>query len=96
MAKTSTTKKPKTRRVTFSIAAPEAGEIFLVGDFNNWAMGKHPMSRDGEGLWKKTVMLPPGIHEYKFLVDGEWREDPKNIQTCPNSFGSLNSVLYLT
>ena len=41
-------------------------------------------------------MLFPGNHEYKFLVDGQWREDPSNERLCPNCFGTYNSVINLS
>ena len=33
--------------------------------------------------------------EYKFVVDGEWRNDPNNDQVVHNSFGTLNNLLTL-
>ena len=86
----------KRQRVMFSLDATEAKEVNLMGDFNNWNPKMHPMKNDGNGIWSKTVMLYPGEHEYKFLVDGDWREDPQNDQSCPNCFGTQNSVLNLT
>ena len=85
----------KRRRVTFSIEAPSAEKVTLTGDFNEWNADKHPMKKQGNGLWNKTVMLQPGKYEYKFLVDGIWQEDPENQQTCANHFGTLNSILDL-
>jgi hypothetical protein len=41
-------------------------------------------------------MLFPRKYEYKFLIDGEWKEDPRNDKTYPNCFGTHNSVLDLT
>ncbi len=76
--------------------AAEAKEVILMGGFNNWGSEKHLMQKDENGMWNKTVMLYPGNYEYKFLVDGKWREDPKNNQTCLNCFGTQNSVLDLT
>ena len=86
----------KRRRVTFSFEAAEAKEVILMGDFNKWNQKKHPMRKDVNGIWSKTVIIPPGKYEYKFLVDGQWKEDPQNDQTCPNSFGTNNSVFNLT
>jgi hypothetical protein len=40
------------------------------------------------------VSLPPGRYEYKFIVDGEWVEDPK-ADSVPNEFGSRNSVIHV-
>jgi len=83
----------KRKRWTFSLEEAEAKEVFLMGDFNNWSPGKHPMQRDENGTWSKRVMLSPGGHEYKFLVDGQWKEDPRNNRRCPNSFGSYNNII---
>jgi len=55
-----------------------------------------PGETDGNGVWNKTVIIPPGKYEYKFLIDGDWREDPRNDQTCPNCFGTQNNLLNLT
>jgi 1,4-alpha-glucan branching enzyme len=95
MAKVKPKQKIKRRRVTFSLEAMEAKEVLLMGDFNDWTTKTHPMKRNGNGMWNKTVMLPVGTYEYKFLIDGHWRLDPQNNQTCLNSFGSQNNVLKL-
>ena len=73
--------------------APSAHEVSLGGDFNNWDAVSHPMKKDAKGVWKKTLVLAPGRYEYKFLVDGRWRNDPKNDKTCSNSFGTINNVI---
>jgi 1,4-alpha-glucan branching enzyme len=96
MSSVKSKQKIKRRRVKFSLKSDEAKEVVLMGDFNNWNPKKHPMQGDGEGAWNKTVVLSPGKYEYKFLIDGEWREDPQNDQTCTNSFGTKNSVFNLT
>ena len=96
MSKVISEQKIKRRRVTFSLEAVEAKEVILMGDFNNWNPKKHSMQSGGEGEWNKTVVLSPGKYEYKFLIDGEWREDPQNDQTCTNSFGTKNSIFNLT
>jgi 1,4-alpha-glucan branching enzyme len=95
MAKANSKEKIKRRRWTFSVEAAEAKEVFLMGDFNNWGPGKHAMRRDENGTWNKRVMLSPGDHEYKFLVDGQWTEDPRNNRRCPNCFGTYNSIISL-
>ena len=95
MAKAKSKKQIKRRKVTFSLDSSDAKEVILMGDFNNWNPKKHLMKNDGNGIWNKAVMLPPGNYEYKFLVDGEWKRDPNNEQTCPNCFGTYNSVFNL-
>jgi len=77
----------------FQLNAPDAGEVYLTGDFNNWDPRKHPMEKQESGVWKKTTMLFPGRYEYKFLVDGRWQTDPANDQMCWNRFGTQNNLI---
>ena len=93
MARSKSTKKTQKRRITFKVESSEAREVILVGDFNSWDESKHIMKRDDKGRWTKIVTLAPGNYEYKFLVDGQWQNDPSNDQIVPNSFGTLNNVL---
>jgi 1,4-alpha-glucan branching enzyme len=95
MATVKSKKKIKRKKVTFSINSTGAKEVILMGDFNNWNPKKHLMTQDGNGVWNKAVILPPGSYEYKFLVDGQWKEDPQNDQTRLNCFGSYNNILNL-
>jgi hypothetical protein len=44
------------------------------------------------GIWKKTVSLPQGEHQYRLLVDGQWRDDPECPRRRPNQFGGENCV----
>lgn len=85
----------KRKKVTFSIQAAGARQVILMGDFNNWNPKTHPMKKGGGGIWNKTVMLAPGQYEYKFLVDGQWQEDPHNGNTCANCFGTMNNIIDL-
>lgn len=41
------------------------------------------------------MMLEPGVYEYKFVINGEWKIDERNPNFVPNDIGSLNSVLEL-
>ena len=83
-------------KATFSIHIADAKEVYIAGTFNNWNPKKHLMHQIANGIWEKTVTVPPGIYEYKFLVDGQWKEDPKNELICLNCFGTRNSVIDLS
>ena len=89
-------KKPKRRRVTFTLEAPKANKVILMGDFNKWDAQIHPMKKNRSGVWEKITMLLPGRYEYRFLVDGQWWNDPKNDQVCPNCFGTQNNVMVIS
>jgi 1,4-alpha-glucan branching enzyme len=93
MAKKKASKKSSRRRVIFRLEEPSAENVILMGDFNSWDAKKHAMKRDEQGIWSKIVMLVPGRYEYKFLVDGDWRNDPANEHQAPNRFGTTNNVI---
>jgi 1,4-alpha-glucan branching enzyme len=87
---------PKRRRVTFSLEAPKAKQVTLLGDFNQWNAKTQPMKKNSKGKWNKTIMLVPGRYEYRFLVDGKWQNDPHNENVCPNCYGSDNNYLTIS
>jgi 1,4-alpha-glucan branching enzyme len=80
--------------VAFILDHPDACEVFLCGDFNQWVRESLRMiRRDRVGRWEKRLMLLPGRYEYKFVVDGQWMSDPHAPAEVPNPHGSFNSVL---
>jgi 1,4-alpha-glucan branching enzyme len=83
----------KKKRLIFSLEAPMAKEVTLMADFNKWDKKVHPMKKNNNGAWSKTVIVPLGRYEYKYLVDGEWWNDPKNQEICYNQHGTMNSVI---
>ena len=76
----------------FTITAPGASNVSLVGDFTNWQQHPLAMKPVGPGVWKVVVPLAPGTHHYRFLVDGEWRDDAECTLRVPNPFGTENAV----
>ena len=80
----------------FTLYAPEASEVHLVGDFNDWNGADYKLRRFKDGTWKKKVKLKPGRYEYRFVVDGDWWTDPENPDRQRNTFGSENSVATIT
>ena len=85
--------KIATKAVQFRYEAPEAGTVFIAGDFNNWDSHAAELKKDKSGVWKASLKLKPGRYEYKFWVDGEWRNDPSCHQCVPNKYGSANCVI---
>ena len=86
------TGKTSKHREKFTLDAPRAHEVILAGDFNDWSTNKHKMKRVDNGHWSRSILLPPGQYEYKFVVDGQWWDDPANPQKVPNAHGTLNSL----
>ncbi len=81
------------KRVRFVLEAPQAKKVLLAGDFTDWEKNARPMRRSGaDGTFTATVELPEGTHEYKYIIDGKWLEDPAS-ESVPNSFGTRNSII---
>ena len=76
------------RQQTFAFSAPAALSVQLVGDFTRVAERPINLQKGSDGVWLTTVELSPGTHHYRFLVDGQWRDDPECILRAPNPFGS--------
>lgn len=89
--KGSGTHEPR-KRVQFAFDAPEANDVAVTGSFCDWQI-LYPLKRQKSGDWKRTIDITPGRHEYRFVVDGEWREDPRSGDRVPNPYGGVNSVL---
>lgn len=85
----------KKKSVEFRLQAEPGKNIFLAGTFNNWNPIRMKQKDQEEGLYAITLHLPPGSHEYKFVVDDVWQIDFKNPETVQNDFGSMNSVVTL-
>ena len=77
---------------TFSFSAADATSVQLVGDFTQWQERPVNLQKGADGVWRTTVQLPVGTHHYRFLVDGEWRDDPACTLREPNPYGSENMM----
>ncbi len=61
---------------TFRLAGyPDARQVYLVGDFNNWNMFGTPLYQTEDG-WECKIELPKGRYVYKYIIDGYWTADP--------------------
>jgi 1,4-alpha-glucan branching enzyme len=80
------------RQQTFSFDAPEANQVQLVGEFTRWTERPINMEKDLEGVWRATVTLKQGRYRYRFIVDGQWCDDPECAVRESNPYGSHNAV----
>lgn len=70
---------------------PEATRVFIAGSFNDWGRST-PLAHTGRGIWAVELLLPPGRYEYRFIVDGQWVDDPNAVEATPSPFGGMNGV----
>jgi len=86
--------RPVRKRVSFRFEGTPGSEVRLAGSFNNWDPSAHLLSpQQGNGTYVAMLLLSPGRHEYKFVVDGKWLIDPFCVETVPDGHGAKNSVI---
>lgn len=82
------------KRVGFEVTTEPGSDVFVAGSFNRWNPTQYRMKDNpGSGHCKTTLVIPAGRHEYKFVINGEWRVDPNCPDRVPNAAGSMNSVV---
>jgi len=80
--------------VVFRLEAPQARDVRVAGEWNGWNPEMGRMTQDPiSGVWTHRVRLEGGDHQYRFVVDGDWIEDPENEDHDFGAEGFRNSVL---
>ena len=87
--------------ILFTYNAPQAKQISIAGDFNNWT--GVPMQRNHVGVFFHILALVERengkkirTYNYKFIVDGVWQHDPQNKAQNYDDTGALLSTFYLS
>ena len=84
--------------VRLILAAPGAGSVSVVGDWNDWNPDRDRLQDpDGDGIWEIQLRLQRGLEaRYQFLIDGErWLADPRAPLQVDDGFGGTSSVLQI-
>lgn len=85
------------REVVVRFRDGEAADVRIAGDFNGWIPDKDVRSRvENNGsarVWTKVLSLPPGTYQYRYVVDGRWREDPENPDANAGPVDERTSLL---
>jgi len=80
--------------VQFRLQVPDASNVRLAGSFTNW-QPQYELHQTAPGIWTITLPLPPGVHDYAFIVNGQrWVADPY-ARAVDDGFGGTNSRLAL-
>ncbi|GGS40546.1 hypothetical protein Snoj_28320 [Streptomyces nojiriensis] len=72
------TRSKKRTEITFVLPAGHpAGEVSVVGDFNGWRPGAHPLVERPDGSRAVTVTFPVDQHHgFRYLADGgHWLDE---------------------
>lgn len=51
-------------------------DVKLSGAWNGWMPVQ--MYHEGGGMWSVVTPVPAGTHEFKFVVDGEWKHSTRH------------------
>jgi len=81
--------------IELKLNALHAKAVAVAGSFNNWSPTRTPLRKTSNGHWEVKITLPPGHHEYRFVVDGRWLSDPNAKAKVSNPYGGSNSVLVI-
>lgn len=85
---------PLAGAVRFTLLAPGATQVVLVGSFNGWATDATPMTIVEGALWSVTVPLNPGEYPFMFVIDGgQWITPPHAEDFVTDGFGQTNGVV---
>ena len=89
--------KGRSVRVKFVLPVLAADRASVVGNFNGWDDSKHKMKfNEKEGAFEKEISFKPGERlEFRYLVDGEWKNDESADGFEPSGFFSQNCIVEL-
>ncbi|MCG3179230.1 MAG: hypothetical protein BIFFINMI_01563 [Phycisphaerae bacterium] len=81
-------------RAQFEFVCPQARNVFVAGDFNQWRTDTVPMRHVAPHLWRALLVLPPGEYHFRYFADGRWYTDYAAFGVEPGPLG-VDSVLWI-
>ncbi|XP_057772017.1 sucrose nonfermenting 4-like protein [Salvia miltiorrhiza] len=66
--------------------------VYISGSFTGWTQWPMTPVEGCPTVFQTICSLPPGYHQYKFVVDGEWRHDDRQPSISSN-LGTVNTIL---
>lgn len=86
--------RPTPEGIRFTLLAPGAKQVSLVGSFNSWAKTATPMQMQTGAVWVVVVPLKEGEHTFMYLIDGaQWVTPPQADDFVTDGFGQTNGVV---
>mmetsp|Transcript_6011 Transcript_6011/g.18111 ORF Transcript_6011/g.18111 Transcript_6011/m.18111 type:complete len:292 (-) Transcript_6011:439-1314(-) len=64
-------------------------DVKLAGSWNGWMPIQ--MYHEGGGMWSVVTPVPAGTHEFKFIVDGEWKHSTRH-PTVGDDEENMNNI----
>lgn len=86
------------RAMTFTLHAPQARSVEILGNFNQWQSGATPLAGpDDTGHWSVRLAFPDDVGriEYLYWVDGAHRQVDPDQPVVSDGFSGENNVAVL-
>ena len=84
-------------RARFRIESGQASTVSVIGSWDDWTSPGRALSRTRDpGVWEAWVAVPPGVHHYRFLVDGRAVRPPDAPRYEKDDFGGEDGVIVVT
>jgi 1,4-alpha-glucan branching enzyme len=86
--------------VSFRVWSPNAVQVSVAGEFNNWSTTANAMVKSASGnIWTATVANARPGQAYKYVISTAagaplWRKDPRAREVRSMTDGSQASVIY--
>ena len=89
-----TKKLVERKKISFSIDAPYASKVMLVGDFNNWDHKANLFTKEKNAI---TIELEVGKeYQFRYCIGAVWLNESEADKHVLNPFGdSENSIVVL-
>jgi len=85
--------------VTLKLNYSGEGQLYILGDFNNWDQPGIPLSRTSRNRYTAQLSLDSGAYEYKILLiegsDVKWLDFSDDVYTVPDGFGGKNAMIFI-
>jgi 1,4-alpha-glucan branching enzyme len=81
-----------TGQIEFRFFRRGVKNVSVVGTFNAWQIGATSLQTRGDGWWYIRLSLPYGIHQFRYVADGQWYTDFA-AHGIEHSKWGLNSLL---
>ena len=66
--------------------------VYVAGSWDGW-QDKIKLNHNVDGSFLATIDLRPGEHQYKYIVDGAWRQDSTKKECVSDNLGGYNNIL---
>jgi cyclomaltodextrinase / maltogenic alpha-amylase / neopullulanase len=68
--------------------------VTVAGTFNRWNRSANPLRpRAGTLVWTARLELPPGVYQYRFVINGSRWITPQDAPRINDGSGTINAVL---